>query len=140
MTLSLNTMVADPNTMENVQITGSLLVKTVINYTPINPCKVLTSFKLGKDVLAVGMTSGNPYTVKGKGTVKTNWVPTAPIKGVDHTGLLVVTPVNPIIPGNPMRVHYHVDYDTAGNVSGSLIDFPINTIINACHPIAQVCN
>jgi hypothetical protein len=145
-TIPMDTMVADPNTLETVHLTGSLLVKTQIKYAPGNLCKVQTQFKLGKDVAAVGMTSGDPYKVKGKGTVKYNWFPQNPVKGVDHTGLLVVIPPAPIIPGNPVfppnpiRVHYHVDYDTAGNVSGSLVYLPISPIVAACHPIAQVCN
>ena len=53
----------------------------------------------------------------------------------------MVFPGNPVIPGNPVRVHYHVDYDIeTGEVSGSLLDFPGTPMLNTCHPIAQVCN
>ena len=146
-TLPLSTTVVDPNTLENVQISGSILVKTVIKYVPGNPVKVLTSFKLGKDAAAIGLASGNPYTLKGNGAVKYKWSPESPIKSVDHTGILVVIPPNPVIPGNPVvpgnpvRLHYHVDFDAvSGDVSGSFIDFPGNPILNTCTPIAQVCN
>ena len=140
-TLPLATVVADPNAGENVQITGSLLVKTVIRYVPGNPCKVQTSFKLGKDAAAVGMTSGSPYTLQGKGSLKYSWVPNNPMRAIDHTGVLVAWPSNPGYPGNPVRVHFHVDYDAAsGNVSGASIDFPSNPVLGACHPVAQVCN
>ena len=138
-TLPLSTIVVDPN--ENVQLSGSILVKTVIKYVPGNPVKVLTSFKLGKDAAAIGLASGNPYTLKGNGTIKYKWIPESPMKSVDHTGILLVIPGNPVVPGNPVRLHYHVDFDTtSGDVSGALIDFPASPILNTCTPIAQVCN
>jgi hypothetical protein len=87
-------------------------------------------FKLGKDVIAIGMTSGNPYTLKGKGTIKSNWVPNNPAKAIDHTGTIGITPADPITPGNPVRVHIHVDYDGASNVTASAIDFPSGPVLN----------
>ena len=53
------------------------LLKTAIRYVPSNPCKVLTSFKPAADV--VGMTTGDTYTIKGKGTLKYDWFPGDPI-------------------------------------------------------------
>lgn len=152
--LPLDTTYHDANTNEDVHVTGTLLVKQVINYQPNNPikgypgnpCKISDSYKLGTDVVAVGMTSGNPYIVKGKGTLKYAWPPN-PWKSLDQHGVLVgipnnpCTPNNPCVPNDPIRIHYHVDYDPQTGLStGSTIDFPSNPVApGACVAIAQVC-
>lgn len=145
--IPVDTVAADPNTMEDVHITGSISAKTIVHYIPPNPIKVLTSFKPGKDLTGVGMTSGSRYRIKGKGIQKYDWYPGLPIKAVDHTGILVaippnpVVPPNPVIPPNPIRVHLHVDYDAlTGNAVGSTVDFPTSALPSTCTATAQVCN
>jgi hypothetical protein len=141
LTVPIDTVVTDPNTSEDVHITGSLLVKTNVHYIPGNPVKVQTAFKLGKDVTGTGMTSGDPYKIKGSGALKYNWLTGDHITAVDHTGIITEIPGNPVIPGNPIRVHVHVDYNAAtGDASGALVDFPNTPTFNTCSAIAQVCN
>ena len=138
--IPIDTLAADPNTLENVHITGSVLVKTIIRYFPPNPIKILTSFKPGREASGVGMTSGDLYTIKGNGTQKYDWLPGASIKAVDHTGLLIAVPGNPVMPTNPVRVHLHVDYDPfTGAALGSTVDFPATPLADTCTTTAQVC-
>jgi hypothetical protein len=60
---------------------------------------------------------------------------------LDRSGMLVEIPANPVIPGNPIRVHVHVDYASAtGEASGATVDFPDTPTFNMCSAIAQVCN
>ena len=137
--IPIDMTVADPNSEEHVHITGSLLVKTSIRYWPNNPIKVLTSFKPARDLAAVGMTTGDPYMIKGKGTLKYNWAPGIPIEGVNCTGILVSFPVDPIYRPTLIRARYDVDSDPAsGDATESLIDVPPTPIADVCAPIAQI--
>ena len=140
--LAVDIVQFDANAGEDIHITGSLLAKAVIKYaSPLDPCKVVTSFKNGKDLVGVGMTSGTPYTVSGKGKTKYVWVPPNPIKALDHTGVLIAVPPNPTVPPNPVRVHIHYDADPlTGDFTGVSLEHLTAPVVNTCTAIAQVCN
>jgi hypothetical protein len=97
LTVPFSGVVYHPTTAEHVAISGSLAVKTVVNYlpgnpvlpnnpiAPSNPIKVITNYKLTSGTTATGQTTGASYKLKGSGVTQYS------------------VPSNPVFPGNPVR-------------------------------------
>ena len=131
-----------PDTNENVQISGHLLVTIVAKYS-LNPVKVLLKYRPDEDVTAIGQTSGDSYSVTGARVTKLQWWP-APIKAIENVILLTWDPPLPC-PDDclnpPLHLQTHLDLDaTTGQITTSNVTLLPAPLPDSCTTVVEVCN
>jgi hypothetical protein len=139
----------DPDTNENIAVSGHLLVKVVIYYRLV-PTRIRSQYKLGDDVTLVGATSGNTYVTRGHDEVKYFASSAGPIGSVDQMALFRLAPPGTQLHPNhsdssnshvrTWQVHYQIAYTPDGQVASTQADVIPDPVSMSCTTMAQVCN
>jgi hypothetical protein len=158
-TIPFSGVVFHPATNENVSVTGTVAVKTLVKYIPPNPIfpndpvippnpiKIKNGYKLAKDATAIGQTTAGSYMLKGTSTLKfiapsDPFYPNNPVRSLTQYAYFTMIPGNPVVPGDPIktvRVRYQLNFDENGALTASQAVIVPEPAIAECVPLAAVC-